>query len=117
MDDSSDHNSSATMPASWPYVSPNDVLIEKKRRSPAVATTQPIAAMLAPNASQESDGWCRRGHERNTTVIANVTRITAAGHRAIPQARFAAPLWIEPPFVSPKGRSEKARSASVPAVT
>ena len=60
-DESSAHSSSATMPASGPYVSPNDELNRKNKPRPTVTAAHSSTDTDAPNASQDHAGWWRRG--------------------------------------------------------
>src|SRR4051812_31758166 len=102
------HNSSATIPASGPYVWPNDVLNEKNAPSPIVATNQSVVHTAAPNAIHDSAGWRRRGEWRKTIVVAAVTSTIARGQRAKPQNRLSAWLSIELPIDVPSARSVNA---------
>ena len=61
------------MPASGPYVSPKDVLTRKNQPSAECDEhTRAARRSLAPNASHDHCGWCRRGDHRNSNAIAPI---------------------------------------------
>ena len=62
------------MPASGPYVSPNEELALKITPKVSVTTVQQSTPTAAPNASQDMFGWCRRGEYWRIPVSARPAR-------------------------------------------
>ena len=108
------------MPASGPYVWPNDVLSEKNTPEPdrdAAATAAPTTA--APNASHDSAGWRRRGDQRNSIVDRDRRSARArAGQRTIAHASFnRVRCAIESPIDCAERERANASDGQRPAVT
>jgi hypothetical protein len=104
------------MPASGPYVSPNDELNWKNRLRPTVATIQRRTATNAPNASHDHAGCRRRGDHRNNRAVAARARRKLAGQRTTPQTSIAVPPLSDAATDRPTASATNAPTINSPAL-
>src|SRR6478735_5454754 len=100
--ESIDHSCRATMPASRPYVSPDEVENLNTKTMARVTSTHSRTDTDEPKASHDHAGWWRRGHQRNNRAMAATRTPTPIGHRRMFQAVSSHPLLSCSPTAEPK---------------
>src|SRR6476619_3124276 len=116
MADSSDQICSATIPASGPYVSPNDELTDSISPSPSVTTDHSTIETAAPNANHDHAGWRRRGdHRKSSASIARMSK-NPSGQRTMSHI-VRTPPPNSRPMSLPNANITNAIAAHTPAVT